>query len=138
MWVRFPPSPLIFGLLIMIQSNLFSSIEEHCQLHEEVEIIYVVDGYIVQLNYVNGDLPGPQVHRKTILEALNRLNAFLSKHTREAVKAMFVCKPADQLKLMEMWFDEKYGFKGLTLPSEMLIQLCKKLIDSPWCEYERS
>ena len=57
---------------------MYESIETLLQLHEQIEIIYVVDGYEAKLATSDGDISVHAAHGKTVAEALERLNSEIS------------------------------------------------------------
>lgn len=55
----------------------YANIQKIVQLHEQVKIIYVVDGYIAECSFQDGDVHFMDAHGDTIEQALERLDAWL-------------------------------------------------------------
>lgn len=55
---------------------MLSNLEQFVQLHESVEIMYVVDGYVATYGVCDGN-PEREVKGDTIMEALQNLQASL-------------------------------------------------------------
>lgn len=66
--------------------NPLQNIENCCQLHEEIRIIYIVDGYDVVLSTMDGQREYANAQGPSILEALAKLNVMLQGKTLENVR----------------------------------------------------
>lgn len=65
---------------------MFNNIERCCQLHETIEIVYVVDGYVVRL--LSSDHSVAEVRRPTLEEAMKHLDWCLTDITLEQVRSL--------------------------------------------------
>lgn len=62
--------------------NVLSDLESKVQLHQQVEIIYVVDGYVATFLDRDGNREVADAHAPTILQALVELGRKVSNYTR--------------------------------------------------------
>ena len=68
---------------------MFANIEKCCQLHEDVQIIYVVDGYQASLLASDGRLVFMEGKvGETILAALQNLDSQLSEVNHEDIRRL--------------------------------------------------
>lgn len=56
-----------------------SKLDELCQLHEEIRVIYVVDGYLAQLFTAEGDRLATKAYGESVTEALGNLETILTE-----------------------------------------------------------
>ena len=80
-----------------MKAMTLENIERCCQLHESVELTYVVDGYVATLTTHDGYRPVLRVRGDSALGALVRLDARLKTETLASVRA----------KLEEKWRTEE-------------------------------
>lgn len=60
-----------------------SNMDSAIQLHESVEVIYVVDGYQATFFTGDGDVEVCEAHGRTVLGAMNNLDAKLLGWSRD-------------------------------------------------------
>lgn len=65
--------------LTSFEKPYFEKLERFVQLHQTVEIVYVVDGYLAKYMVTDGQICERQVKGKTIHEALQLLEKSLSE-----------------------------------------------------------
>jgi len=65
---------------------MYQNIERCCQLHETVEIVYVVDGY--EARFLTGEKLVVEVRGPTVEEALRELDRCLAHVTLEEVRSV--------------------------------------------------
>lgn len=65
---------------------IYNNIERCCQLHERVELLYVVDGYDAVLSTKDGDVEVLRSHGETIDGALDNLDLALINLSLEDVR----------------------------------------------------
>lgn len=56
-----------------------SKLDELCQLHEQIRVIYVVDGYLAQLFTAEGDRLAVQAYGESVTEAISNLETILTE-----------------------------------------------------------
>jgi hypothetical protein len=61
---------------------MFDLLESKLQLHQRLDILYVVDGYRATFSDWDGDRRLYQAHGKTILEALQKLQPMVEDYRR--------------------------------------------------------
>lgn len=69
----------------------YPNINRLCQLHERVEVVYLVDCYEARLNVGEGEVYGVAARGPTVFDALAELDRLLEpfKDVRSYRKAMF-------------------------------------------------
>lgn len=67
---------------------MFPNIDRCCQLHESVDIIYIVDGYEARLNVDDGQRIAYHASGENVFQALTALDLLLAGKTLDEVRSV--------------------------------------------------